>query len=160
MTGLHPVEAIEARLTPSRKLRVVALVDVVKAVAILAAGFGILEAHSAVLEHGGRGLLAALSLDAGGGTAAQFLALLRGADHHHGLLATVAAAYAAIRLAEAYGLWFGRAWARWLGLASAALYIPFELAYLVRQPSAASVGVLAVNVAVLWLLWPLRAGAT
>ena len=68
-------------------------------------------------------------------------------------------AYAAARLAEAGGLWHGRNWARWLGLVSAGLYVPFELAYAVHRPGAASLGLLALNVAVLWLLWPPRAGA-
>jgi uncharacterized membrane protein (DUF2068 family) len=110
-----------------------------------------------VLEPGGRTLLRLLELDPSNGIARGFLALMQGADRNHGVLATVAAAYASLRLVEAYGLWFGRGWARWLGLVSAGIYVPFEVAYLVRQPNAIGVGVLGVNLAVLWLLWPRRA---
>jgi uncharacterized membrane protein (DUF2068 family) len=124
-------------LDARRKLRVVALIDVVKGVSILAIGLGILGANSHVLEHGGA-------------------ALLRAADSEHGLLSLAAAAYASLRFIEAYGLWRLRGWARWLGLVSAGLYVPFELYYLVRQPSLTSAGVLAINLAVLWLLWPNR----
>ena len=151
---LHPIQAIDKRLSPSRKLRVVALVDVAKAASVLAVGFGLLKAHSSVLENGVRGLVHMLRLDTAGLIARQLLQLGQGLDRHHGLLALVAGAYAALRLAEAWGLWFGRNWARWLGLVSASLYVPFELVYLFRHPSLASSGVLAVNLAVLWLLWP------
>jgi uncharacterized membrane protein (DUF2068 family) len=154
---LHPIETLEAHLPPQRKLRIVALIDLVKAAAVLAAGFGLLEANSAVLEHGGRTLLRLLELDPSNGIAHAFLALMQGADRNHGVLATVAGAYAGLRLVEAYGLWLARGWARWLGLVSAGLYVPFEIAYLVRQPNAIGVGVLAVNLVVLWLLWPRRA---
>ncbi len=43
------------------------------------------------------------------------------------LLALGALAYTALRTAEAYGLWFERAWAEVLAAASTGLYIPFEL---------------------------------
>jgi uncharacterized membrane protein (DUF2068 family) len=82
--------------------------------------------------------------------------MLHAADSEHGLLSLAAAAYASLRFIEAYGLWRMRGWARWLGLVSAGIYVPFELYYLVRQPSLTSVGVLSINLAVLWLLWPNR----
>jgi uncharacterized membrane protein (DUF2068 family) len=156
LSDLHPIEAIDKRLPPRRKLRVVAIIDIVKAVVILAAGLGVLEARSTVLENGGLALLHLLDLDPTRGAARAFLDLMHGADQNHGVLATVAGAYALLRLVEAYGLWFGRNWARWLGLVSAGIYVPFELVYLVRKPSPTSVGVLAVNLIVLWLLWPRR----
>lgn len=43
------------------------------------------------------------------------------------LLAGTAAAYATLRLLEAYGLWFGRRWAEWLAFASAGIYLPLEI---------------------------------
>ena len=159
MSEFHPIDALESHLPPLRKLRIVAWIDVAKAVAVLAVGFGLLEADSTVLESGGRTLLRLLELDPARGAAHAFLELMHGFDNNHGVLASVAAAYAGLRLAEAYGLWFGRNWARWLGLASAGLYVPFEVAYLVRQPNLLGVGVLTVNLVVLWLLWPRSATA-
>jgi uncharacterized membrane protein (DUF2068 family) len=151
---VHPIQAIESRLPPRRKLRIVAWIDIAKAATILAAGLGILKANSSVLENGGRTLLRLLELDPTRGAAHAFLNMMHGFDQNHGVLATVAGAYAALRLTEAYGLWFGRNWARWLGLVSAGVYVPFELVYLVRKPSLLSLGVLIVNLIVLWLLWP------
>ena len=143
-------------LDARRKLRIVALIDVVKGVFILSIGLGILSAHSNVLEHGGAALLRLLDIDSTLGYSRRFLAMLHAADSEHGLLTLAAAAYASLRFIEAYGLWRMRGWARWLGLVSAGIYVPFELYYLVRQPSLTSVSVLAINLAVLWLLWPTR----
>jgi uncharacterized membrane protein (DUF2068 family) len=159
MTEFHPIEALESHLPPRRKLRIVAWIDVAKAATVLAVGFGLLEADSMVLENGGRTLLRLLELDPSRSAAHAFLEVMHGFDQNHGVLASVAAAYAGLRLVEAYGLWFGRRWARWLGLCSAGVYVPFEIGYLLRTPNLVGAGVLAVNLAVLWLLWPRSPGA-
>ena len=143
-------------LDARRKLRIVAVIDMVKGLVILAIGFGLLSAHSHVLENGGVSLLRLLDIDPTLGLARRFLALLHAADSEHGLLVLAALAYAALRFIEAYGLWFMRNWARWLGIVSAGIYVPFELYYFIRQPSLTSVSVLAINLIVLWLLWPRR----
>ena len=159
MSGVHPIEALEAGLSPLRKLRIVAVVEFCKALAVIAAGAGWLGADAGALEAAARALLHALALDPAQGLATNLLDMARDADANPGWVTSALGAYAAARLAEAGGLWHGRNWARWLGLVSAGLYVPFELAYAVHRPGAAAIGVLALNVAVLWLLWPPRAGA-
>jgi len=64
------------------------------------------------------------------------------------LLALGAATYAMLRLFEAYGLYRGRAWAEWLGALSGAIYVPFEIAELLHNPSVLPWVLLAVNLAV------------
>lgn len=162
MSDHHPLREVNdgiehaLHLTMRRKMRVVAVVDLVKAAAVLALGFGILSAHGNVLEHGGAALLRLLDIDASLSLSRKFLALLEAADTEHALLMMAAVAYASLRLVEAYGLWFMRNWARWLGLISAGIYVPFELYYFITGPSLASAGVLSINLSVLWLLWPRR----
>ena len=51
------------------------------------------------------------------------------------LLAIGAAAYALVRFVEAYGLYGEKAWAEVLAAVSGAIYVPFELAGLVRRPT-------------------------
>lgn len=160
MSEHHPIreanESIEhaLHLDARRKLRIVALVDIVKGVMILAIGFGLLGANSHVLENGGAWLLRLLDVDATLSMPRRFLALLHAADGEHGLLVLAALGYSALRFVEAYGLWRMRGWARWLGIFSAGIYVPFEMYYFVRQPSLASAGIMAINLIVLWLLWP------
>src|SRR4030095_14535146 len=64
------------------------------------------------------------------------------------MLALGAAAYSIVRLVEAYGLYFERAWAEVLAALSGAIYVPFEVAELVRRPGALGVVVLGFNLAV------------
>jgi uncharacterized membrane protein (DUF2068 family) len=74
-------------------------------------------------------------------------------------LAVGALAYALARFAEAYGLWQGRRWAEWLGVLTAAVYIPFEAEALIRQPGAEPLVALALNLTiVLYLAYVLRVG--
>lgn len=68
--------------------------------------------------------------------------------------------YAAVRFAEAWGLWRGRAWAWGFGIIGAGLYIPFELVELTRHVGWPGVLALAANVVVVLLLWRSRAIAS
>ena len=162
MSHHHKVREVNAsiehalHLDTRRRLRIVAVMDMIKGAVILAIGFGILSAHSHVLENGGVSLLRLLDIDPKLGVPRKFLALLHAADTEHGLLTLAAVAYAALRFIESYGLWFMRNWARWLGIVSAGIYVPFELYYFVRDPNLTSVSVLSINLIVLWLLWPRR----
>ena len=64
------------------------------------------------------------------------------------LLATAAIAYATLRFAEAYGLWRQRAWAEWLALVSAALYVPFELYEIAKHATWFRIAIFVVNVVI------------
>ena len=68
------------------------------------------------------------------------------------LLAFGAATYAAIRSAEAYGLFFEKAWAEFLAAGSGAIYIPFELNRFIRQPTWLGATLFMVNVAIVAIM--------
>lgn len=74
------------------------------------------------------------------------------------LLAAGALAYAVVRLVEAYGLWRSRNWARLFGIISAGLYVPFEVAEIIRHPTRTRVLILLVNLIILFILWRARFG--
>ena len=75
------------------------------------------------------------------------------------LLAVIAgaSAYSILRFAEAYGLWFARTWAEWIALVSGSLYLPFEIYKLFHRVTAFHVGVLSLNIAIVffmaYILW-------
>jgi uncharacterized membrane protein (DUF2068 family) len=81
-------------------------------------------------------------------------------------LAIGAAMYALVRFLEAYGLYTEKAWAEVLAAISGAIYVPFELARLLRRPTWHSTLFLAINLLVVTLMvWALvqrrkRAGHT
>ena len=60
--------------------------------------------------------------------------------------------YAALRLLEGFGLVLRRRWAEYLTAAATALFIPLEVYEIVRRFTPLKVGVLAVNVAIVWYL--------
>lgn len=64
------------------------------------------------------------------------------------MLAAGAAAYALVRLVEAYGLWLGRTWAEWLALVGGGLYVPVEIYHLWHRFTWLKVAVLVANLAV------------
>ena len=68
------------------------------------------------------------------------------------LLAAGAAAYAAVRLVEAYGLFKARAWAEVLAAVSGGIYVPFEVFELVRKPSWHGAALLVLNLVVVGVM--------
>ena len=66
-------------------------------------------------------------------------------------------AYSALRFAESYGLWHGRAWAEWLAAISGAIYVPFEIVEVAKKLTVLRIASLLLNliivaymVALLW----------
>src|SRR5512145_2338015 len=115
------------------ELRIVAAIEAGKGAIVLLTGLGF-----ATLMHHDAQLMAArlvhhLHLDPAKGYPKIFIEAageLNDVKLH--LLAIGAATYVAIRFAEAYGLWLGRAWAEWLAAVSGAIYLPFEIMELSR----------------------------
>ena len=68
------------------------------------------------------------------------------------LLATGAALYSLIRFAEAYGLYFERAWAEVLAAVSGAIYVPFEVMGLVHKPTWHGAALLVINLVVVGIM--------
>jgi uncharacterized membrane protein (DUF2068 family) len=72
-------------------------------------------------------------------------------------LAALALAYALLRFAEAYGLWFQRRWGEWIAAVSGAIYVPVELYELTRGVTWVRVAALILNAAVVgymcYMLW-------
>jgi len=87
-----------------------------------------------------------------------YRAVLRAAGRvtSHGIWFAVLAvvAYAAIRFAEAIGLWLAKVWAEWFAIISGSLYLPWEIYELIRRQTWIRWGILSVNVAiVIYLIW-------
>jgi uncharacterized membrane protein (DUF2068 family) len=140
-----------------RGLRAVALFEAAKGTLVLAMGFGLLAAAHRDLQALAAELIAHLHLNPASRYPEIFLRLARQlSDTRLQLLALGAAAYAAIRFAEAYGLWRERAWAEWLAVISAGIYLPFEIYELAKGVSTLRIVVFAINVAILaYLSWVL-----
>jgi len=66
--------------------------------------------------------------------------------------AAILALYGVLRLAEAWGLWRGKAWASWLGCVGTAAYLPLDLYGLYYHRGWQAWVVLGLNLLVVWVL--------
>lgn len=134
-------------------VRAVALFEAFKGVLVLVAATGLL----ALVHQDLHDLAASLVRHAHLNPASQYPrifidAATRLQDTRLGLLALGAAAYAGIRLVEAYGLYRERAWAEVLAAASGAIYLPIEAYEWFAQPSWLRAALFAANAAVVALM--------
>jgi uncharacterized membrane protein (DUF2068 family) len=108
-------------------LRTVAVFEAFKGVIALVAALGFIAIlrRDVDLENAAENLLYFLHIDPDRRLAQAFLdAAGRMMNIHVGTILAIALAYAALRFAEAYGLWKMRAWAEWLAIISGCIYLP------------------------------------
>ena len=143
-----------------RAMQAVALMEAVKGLIVLGAGFGLLTLLHRDVAHVAISLVTRLHIDPARHYAGVFLdAAEHVTDANLWLGAALALLYSTIRMAEGYGLWFGHRWAAWLGAAGGALYVPIEVYELWHKPGWIKAATLTFNVAVLvYLVWMLRRG--
>ena len=136
-----------------RALRAVAFLEAAKGVLVLVAATGLLSLLHQDLAALAARLIEHAHLNPASKYPQIFLdAATRLQDTRLGLLALGAALYATLRLVEAWGLYFERAWAEVLAAASGGIYVPFELAGLVRKPGALGAALLLVNLGIVALM--------
>ena len=139
-------------------MRAVALMEAFKGAVVFGAGFGLLSLLNRDVQHVAVALVTRLHIDPHSHYAAVFLdAAAKVTDTRLWALAAFALAYAVLRGAEGWGLWFGRRWGLWLGAASGAIYVPVELYELWHRPGLVKAATLLLNVGVVaYLVWSLQ----
>ena len=151
-------------LSSGAAVRTIAVLEAFKGALVLLAGMGALSLIHRDVQHLAEALVAHLHLNPAHHSPRIFLEFAaRVTDARLAALAALAAGYALLRFVEAYGLARERRWAEWLAAVSSAIYIPFEIANLLRGDLWLSLAALAVNVAVVGVmvqaLWRHRAAA-
>ncbi|MFC5499463.1 DUF2127 domain-containing protein [Caenimonas terrae] len=153
MQPTPPSSRIRHAQERSAAIRAVAFFEAFKGALVLAAGSGLLllvhrDVHAmaaALVEH--------LHLNPASHYPTIFLdAAANTQDSRLMALAAGAAGYATLRLVEAYGLYRERAWAEVLAAVSGAVYVPFEVAGLIRHPGWHGALLLAVNLGIVGLM--------
>lgn len=131
-------------------LHLIAVVEAVKGALALLAASGLELLGPAPLQRWIHELIVRFQLDPNHGAIAWLVGAINPGGVH--LAALVAALYGAMHLLEGWGLWRAKAWASWLGCVTVALYLPFDVYALAKHPGWLSLVVVAVNLAVLWVL--------
>ena len=142
-------------------LRAVASLELAKGLVVLLLGFGAVSLVHKDAWDTAEALLRFLHVDPDRHRYAQvFLNLADNiTDAKLWAVAGGALAYSIVRFIEAYGLWRERTWAEWFALISGSLYVPFEAFELVRRPTPIHLGVLLVNLAIVFYMLYLRLSA-
>lgn len=133
-------------------LRAVAIFEASKGALALVAGSGLLMLWHADAQAVGDALARHLHLNPARQHGGVIWSALEGAEAHLRLLAVGVLAYAGVRFTEAFGLWRGRAWAEWFGVASGLIYVPLDLVELVRDPGPISASMLSLNLLIVGYL--------
>jgi uncharacterized membrane protein (DUF2068 family) len=139
-------------------IRTVAAIEAAKGLVVLLAGFGLFSLLHRDVQQFAETLVRHAHLNPASHTPRVFIEYAgRLDDARLQQLAAAALAYSAVRLVEAYGLWFERMWGEGFAAASGAIYLPFELRELIHRPSLLSACLLLVNLAVvLFMVYSLR----
>lgn len=134
-------------------IRFVALFEALKGLVVLLAGTGLLSLVHKDLHALALSLVQHAHLNPAGKYPQIFL---DAANNIHEsrllLLACGALAYSALRFAEAFGLYYQRAWAEVLAAASGGIYLPFELLAFLRESTLLHATLLIANAAVVWVM--------
>jgi len=136
----------------------VAVFEVLKGAIVFVAGFGLTRLVHRDVAHAAHALIDRLHLDAARKFPHIFLQLAANlSDAQLWGLAVLALAYALLRFAEAYGLWFQRRWGEWIAAVSGGIYVPVELYELARGVTWIKLAALLLNAAVVaymcYMLW-------
>lgn len=129
--------------------RLVAVFEAAKGLIVLLVGFGLLAVVHQDVQSVAEEFVRTFHLNPAKRYPRIFLeAAERYSDIRLWLLAALALGYAALRLAEAYGLWFGRRWAEWFAVLTGGFYILLEIDAVWNRVSWVRVGALVLNVAI------------
>ena len=132
----------EDPVTTSRALRGVAIFELTKGLLVLLVGIGAVAALRRTIRHSLRAFVEHIF------PVQRVMEWLGITSGNLGWVALGALAYAAVRIAEAWGLWYGRTWAEWLALIGGALYVPFEVYELIVNRTITPLVLLILNLGI------------
>jgi uncharacterized membrane protein (DUF2068 family) len=130
----------------TRGVRAVALFEAFKGLIVLAAGFGLLHFIHRDLQFAAEQLVRHSHLNPAHHYPRVFIeAAGRTSDARLWFFAGMAFLYAAVRLTEAWGLWYLKTWAEWFAIVSGSIYLPVEIYEIARHVTVLRVLVFLTN---------------
>ena len=151
--GVFPRHTRDKMQRSTRKLHLIALFEGLKGMLVLLAGFGILMLIHPNLHHGAARIIEMFHMNPARHYPRVFIDLTeRISDAKLRTMAAGAAIYAASRIIEATGLWFGRNWALWFGAVSGGAFLPLEIFELFKGVSLVKVVLVVLNAAMVCVL--------
>jgi uncharacterized membrane protein (DUF2068 family) len=138
-------------------VRAVATIEFTKGIIVVLAGLGVFSMRHRDIWNAAESFLEFFHVNPYHPYVGVFINLVsRASDVHLWKIALVAGLYVIVRFVEAFGLWYASSWAEWIALLSAAMYVPFELADLLRHPTWFRAAVILVNLVIVVYMLQLR----
>lgn len=137
----------------SRGLHTIACIEALKGALVLVVGFGLLSLVDQDLQAAAERIVRFSHLNPARHYPQVFIqALANTTDARLKFLAALAFLYSGARFVEAYGLWRMKAWAEWFAIISGAIYLPVEIAGLIKHATFLKAGVFLVNAGIVGYL--------
>lgn len=137
-----------------KSLKTIAVFEFSKGILVLMAGFGVLSLLNVKIQGRFEHYVSSFNYI----PHSKISSIIYGAITHPKnsmliMLASFAILYTSLRFAEGYGLWHQANWAKWIGLISTLIYLPYEIYDLVRHPGIIPVVLIVINLIVLYVLY-------
>lgn len=145
----------DERCTHLAGLRAVAFLEMLKGLAVLAAGFGLFALRHKDIGDVAERLVEHLHLNPAHHFEQIFIqAADRVSDRKVLAIAIGAFVYTVVRFVEAYGLWNAKVWAEWFAIISGSLYLPLEILEIAKHADRLRWAVLLINIfVVLYMIY-------
>lgn len=141
-------------LRTEKSLKTIAVFEISKGATVLIAGFGVLSLLNNEVQNKFEQFVGRLNYNPHGKiTASIYAAITHPQDSFLILLASFAVLYSSLRFVEGYGLWHEANWAKWIGLISSLIYLPYEIYDLVGHPGIIPVIFIIINLIVIYVLY-------
>jgi uncharacterized membrane protein (DUF2068 family) len=149
---MHPVVHDSEHI---KGVRTVATIELTKGMIVVLAGLGLLSLRHRNIWGVTESFLEFLHVNPYHHYVGVFIDLIyRVSDVRLWKIAVVAGVYSILRFIEAFGLWYALPWAEWMAAITGGIYIPFEMADLLRRATLFRLVVLVINcLIVLYMLY-------
>ncbi len=137
-----------------KSLKTIAVFEFSKGILVLLAGFGVLSLLNDNIQDKFEAFVSQFNYSPRGKiTSSIYGAITHPKDSLLIMIASFAILYSSLRFAEGYGLWHQANWAKWIGLISSLIYLPYEIYDLARHPGILPVIFIIINLVVIYVLY-------
>ncbi len=137
-----------------KSLKTIAVFEFSKGILVLMAGFGVLSLLNDNIQNKFEDFVSQFNYSPQGKiTSSIYGAITHPQDSLLIIIASFAILYSSLRFAEAYGLWRQANWAKWIGLISSLIYLPYEIYDLERHPGILPVIFIIINLVIIYILY-------
>ncbi len=137
-----------------KSIKTIAVFEFSKGVLVLIAGFGVLSLLNDKVQNKFENFVSSFNYSPQGKiTGIIYSAITHPQDTMLLIIASFAVLYSSLRFVEGYGLWHQANWAKWIGLISSLIYLPYEIYDLLKHPGILPVFFIIINLIVIYVLF-------